>query len=204
MRRNIVGITRHKTSVLVLVACIAVLMVTLGIPTSASAHATAAPTGGYGRSHTIAVLPNGHDDTSDFQAAFNTCTSHGWVCTIQLVKGTYYTAQVSVFGFQGSFVGAGQGRTIIQALPNLPAPAAAYNTPSSPFWVAAPGPSNPWPDLFTFENGTFTISGMTVNDSYSDSIASPGWYDYGATTPSTSLYTAIEITGLQALSQSTT
>jgi len=198
MRRSIIGATRHKTSVLVLVVCIAGLMLTLGIPASASAHATTTSAGASWRSHTIVVLPNGYNDTTDIQAAFTTCTSHNWVCTIQLVKGTYYTAQVTAFGFRGNFVGAGQGRTIIQALPNLPAPAAAYNTPSSPFWVAAPGPSNPWPDLFTFENGTFTISGMTVNDSYSDSIASPGWYDYGATTPSTSLYTAIEVTGLQA------
>jgi hypothetical protein len=176
-------------------------MLTLGIPASASAHATATSAGPSWRSHTIVVKPNGYNDTTDIQNAFNTCTSHNWMCTIQLVKGTYYTAQVIAFGFQGSFVGAGQGRTIIQALPNLPAPAAAYNTPSAPFWAGAPTTvtgSNPWPCLFTFENGTFSVSGMTINDSYSDAIASPGWYDYGVTTPNTSLYTGIEITGLQA------
>jgi len=198
MRRSMIGATRHKTSVLVLVVCIAVLMLMLGLPASASAHATARSAGASWGSHTIVVLPNGHDDTSDIQAAFNICTSHYWLCTIQLVKGTYYTDQITVFGFQGSFVGKGIGRTVIQALPNLPAPAAAYNTPSSPFWAAAPGPSNPWPDLFTFENGTFAISGMTFNDSYSDPIASPGWYYYGSPTPSTALIDAIEITGLQA------
>jgi hypothetical protein len=35
--------------------------------------------------------------------------------TVQLVAGTYYVGQIAVFGFQGSFVGMGQGVTNIQA-----------------------------------------------------------------------------------------
>ncbi|HYA57568.1 MAG TPA: hypothetical protein VEH57_03790, partial [Thermoplasmata archaeon] len=187
-----------------MVVSIAVLMLTLGIPASASAHATTASVGASWSSHTIVVLPNGHDDTWDIQAAFNTCTSHNWVCTIQLGKGTYYTAQIYAFGFSGSFVGAGQGRTIIQALPNLAPPNPADNTPTIPFWAGAPTTatgSNPWPVLFTFVNGTFLISGMSMFEPCATPIASPGWYNnpnVATGVESTSLYAVVLVTGTEA------
>jgi hypothetical protein len=179
---------RTKTSVLVAVVCIAVLMLTLGVPLAA-AQGTSGPATAGGANHTIVVLPNGHDDTNDLQTAFNTCTSHGWSCTIQLVKGTYFTAQIATFGFQGSFVGAGQWSTVIQALPDLASPTA------DPFWAAAPGPANPWPDLFTFVNGAFRVSQMTVADTYYDPV--PNGWDYFGTTV-TFLWADIMVTGEQA------
>lgn len=188
---------KRGKSALVAVACIAVLMVTFGLPTAAARGAGDSTTANWG-GHIIVVWPNGHDDTADLQAAFNSCTSHGWTCTVQLVKGTYYTAQISVFGFQGSFVGAGQGQTVIQALPNLPAPAALYNSPTVPFWAGTPGTSNPWPDLFTFVGGTFSVSGMTMIEPYANPIASPGWYwnpDLPAGTTATDLYALVLVTG---------
>jgi len=203
MRRNIIGATRHKTSVLVLVVCIAGLMLTLGIPASASAHATTTSAGASGGSHTIIVKPNGVDDTTDIQAAFNTCTSHGWTCTIELVKGTYYTEQITAYGFKGSFVGAGPGRTVIQALSNLPPPNPTYNTPATPFWAAAPGASNPWPVLFTFVNGNFLVSGIGFTEPYMYPV-SAGWYGNldtavpGAT--SQSLFAVVLVTGETAYS----
>jgi hypothetical protein len=144
-------------------------------------------------SHTYVVKPNGHDDTADIQAAFNACTSSRGTCTIQLEKGTYYTAQITVFGFQGSFVGMGQGSTIIQALPNLPSPTA------DPFWAAMPGPANPWPALFTFENGTYQISGMTLTEPYYDAVY-PAWNAtlVDGLAAETNLFDALELTGLQA------
>jgi len=150
------------------------------------------------------VKPNGVDDTADIQAAFNACgTSPG--CTVQLVAGTYHISQIAVTGFQGRFVGMGQGVTIIQGLPNLPDPNPAYNqAPSAKYpdgltsSMAPPGPSNPWPILISFVNGTFAISGMTITDTNDAPIASPGWYDLPATTPSTALASAIFITGTQA------
>jgi len=187
---------RARYSVLVVVVCIAVLMLTLGLPT-ASARGTSDHSAANAWGHTIVVKPNGSDDTADLQAAFNTCTSHGWTCTIQLVKGTYYTAQIAVYGFQGSFVGAGQGQTIIQGLPNLPSPAAVYDTSTSPFWAGAPtgaSGSNPWPELFTFVNGAFGISGMTVTDTYLNPTV--GWNDLGYSF--TALWASILITGEQA------
>jgi hypothetical protein len=206
----------RATIALAAVVCIAVMMLTVGV--SASATARAAPTPPqpsasgaaevnsqfvqYGAgSHTYVVKPNGHDDTADIQAAFNACTSSVRTCTVQLEKGTYHTAQVTVNGFQGSFVGAGQGWTVIQALPNLPPPGAAYNTASTPFWAGTPGPSNPWPVLFTFVGGTFSVSGMTVTEPYTNPIASPGWYwdpDLPAGVTATDLYALIIVTGGQA------
>jgi Periplasmic copper-binding protein (NosD) len=179
---------RAKPSVLVAVVCIAVLMLTLGVPTAAARGTTGPSTAGMG-AHTIVVKPNGRDDTANLQAAFNTCTSHDWTCTIQLVKGTYYTDQIAVSGFQGSFVGAGQGATIVQGLANLPSPTA------DPFWAGLPGGGNPWPVLFTFVNGAFSISEMTVTDTYM--YPTQGW-DYPGIGTVTALWSWITITGTQA------
>jgi len=81
---------------------------------------------------TYVVAPNGHNDTANIQAALNMCTTGPPSCTVQLLKGTYYVAQITVYGFKGSFVGMGQGVTVIQALPNLPSPASKYNTNTIP------------------------------------------------------------------------
>jgi parallel beta-helix repeat protein len=111
-----------------------------------------------------------------------------------LVKGTYYIAQITVYGFEGSFVGMGQGVTIIQALPNLPSPVA------SPFWTGLPGSSNPWPALFTFVGGSFSISGMTITDPYTAPISSPGWFFPPTAAFSTALHGLIDISGGEYLS----
>jgi len=154
----------------------------------------------FAKSNTYLVKPNGHDDTADIQAAFNACgTSPG--CTVRLVAGTYYTAQITVYGFQGSFLGMGQGVTVIQALPNLPSPATAYNTPTSDFMTGMPGPTNPWPDLFTFVGGSFSISRMTLTDPYS--TPTQGYY-FGGYPPypglGTALYAGILVTSLTQVS----
>jgi parallel beta-helix repeat protein len=143
---------------------------------------------------TYIVWPNGHDDTKDIQAAFNLAVAHPG-STVQLEKGTYYISQITVYGFQGRFVGMGQGLTTIQALPNLPSPSAAVNSPTAPpFWTQLPGPANPWPDLFTFVGGLFGISGMTLSDPYANPVQS--WYEFS--TAVTWLFAAILITGTQA------
>ena len=179
---------RARQSVFVAVVCIAVLMLTLGVPT-AGARGTGGPAMASGSSHTIIVKPNGADDTANIQAAFNSCTSHDWTCTIQLVKGTYHTSQIAVTGFRGSFAGAGQGSTIIQGLPNLASPVA------DPFWAALPGPGNPWPVMFTFVNGAFSISDMTITDT--NFYPTLGW-DYPGVGTVTALWSWITITGTQA------
>jgi parallel beta-helix repeat protein len=192
---------------LALVVAMAAMMLTVGLAAWASSRPSASlalQTESHGAEvnsqiaqygpagHTYVVKPNGHDDTADLQAAFNACTSSGGLCTVQLVEGTYFTTQVTVYGFQGNFVGMGQGLTIIQALP-LPSPTA------DPFWTALPGPANPWPALFTFENGAYRISGMTLSEPYSVAVPS-GWDASAISGPptETALFTTMELTGLQA------
>ncbi len=123
--------------------------------------------------HTYTISPTGSDDTANIQAALNACTDARPRCTLQLDAGTYYTSQLTVYGFQGRFVGMGQGATVIQALPNLPSPAAEYNTESNPFWAGLPGPSNPWPAMLTFVDGSILVSGMTFYDPYA--VPGPSW-----------------------------
>jgi hypothetical protein len=155
---------------------------------------------GVAGAHTITVSPNGINDTINIQDAFNACVTYGQGCTVQLEKGTYYIAQITVYGFEGSFVGMGQGVTIIQALPNLPSPAPAYNTAKIPFWAGLPGPTNPWPQLFTFVGGSISISGMTITDPYTN--PTQGWLEYPSATPYTALVAAIDITGEKQASAS--
>jgi len=181
---------RARHSVLAVVVCIAVLMLAFGLPTASargtSGLATAGPS-----IHTILVTPNGHDDTADLQAAFNTCTSHGWTCTIRLVKGTYLTDQVTTYGFRGTLIGAGEGVTTVQGLPNLPPPNPAYATNTVPFFAGLPGPTNPWPVLFTFVDGALRVSGMTIADTYANPVQ--GFDYFGGT--DTALWSSILVTG---------
>jgi hypothetical protein len=186
MEKHVVGLKiLKKEQVLISVFLIAILVLSSGSMVA------------FAKSNAHVVKPNGIDDTADIQAALNACVGAGPWCTVQLVKGTYYvTSQITVYGFQGSFVGMGQGVTNIEVPVSLPPPAAAYNQPdlSSVWWLADPGPSNPWPDIFTFVGGTFSISGMTITDTTYNAIGTPGWYSY-PNTPFTALEAAIYITG---------
>jgi parallel beta-helix repeat protein len=188
MKPKLIGGTKHATAVLVGVVCIAVLLLTLGLPTAA-ARGTAAPTAPTLGHHTIVTRPTGFDDTANIQGAFNTCTGNGWTCTIELVKGTYHISQIAVTGFQGSFVGAGQGSTVIQGNPGLASPTA------DPFWSALPGPANPWPAMFTFVNGAFSISGMTIRDTNFYPTLGWNWPTVGT---ETALWSWVLVTGTQA------
>ena len=188
------GALTRGTSVLVLAVCVTALMLTAGLAGTASSAARGATTltSFHANNHTIIVKPSGHDDTKDIQRAFNACVSYGPGCTVALVKGTYHTAQIAVAGFQGNFVGAGQGLTVIQALPNLHLPS------TTPFWAAMPGSSNPWPVLFAFVGGTTAISRMTIVEPYT-SPTHGKWTEPAA--PNilggnyTALFAAVVITG---------
>jgi len=144
--------------------------------------------------HTYVVKPTGGDDTANIQAALNKCVGATGTCTVQLVKGTYYISQIAVVGFEGSFVGAGQGQTILQALPNLPSPNPAYNTPTAFFWSHPPSLSNPWPVLVTFLNGTIHLTGFTMTDPYY--LPVPGGY-YGPLGLWYALYSLVWFSGTQ-------
>jgi hypothetical protein len=187
---------RNGTSLAATLAVVVVsILMMLTVGTSAAAPTTTAPASTFGGHHAIVVLPTGSNDTSNLQAAFDACTGHGWTCTIQLVKGTYHTAQIVAFGFQGSFVGAGQGATTILAQPNLPSPAPAHDTPTISFWTGLPGPQNPWPVLFTFVNGALLMSGMTLTDTYAAPV--PQGYYLADGSFHTNLDAMVGFTGLQ-------
>ncbi|HYM39189.1 MAG TPA: hypothetical protein VEY12_03450, partial [Thermoplasmata archaeon] len=153
----------------------------------------AAAKGGYlaynAATHTYTVKPNGVDDTANIQAAFDGCASSSSRCTVQLTKGTFYTAQIVAHEFRGSFLGMGEGRTIVQALPNLPSPTA------DPFWTVQPGPQNPWPDMFVFLNGSFAVTAMTLSEPYD--VPTQGWFCCGLPAID-ALHAAIMITGEHA------
>jgi len=168
---------RLATTVLVMVVCTAVLLLTFGVPTTTARETSGLATTA-AAAHVIVVRPSGHDDTANLQGALNACASNAWTCTIQLVRGTYYMYQVTAVGFTGTIIGAGEGSTIIQAEPNLPSPNPLYNSTTSSFWNGPPGPSNPWPALFTFVGGSFEVSGVTFSEPYFH--PSLGYYYQGA------------------------
>ena len=197
MEKHVVGSKiLKKEQVLISIFLIAILVLSSGSMVT------------FAKTNTYFVKPNGVDDTAEIQAAFNACGSRPG-CTVQLVAGTYYVGQIAVFGFHGRFVGMGQGVTNIQALPNLPSPNPADNTDTTPFWAALPTPAsastpNPWPALFTFVNGAFVISGMSINEPYTATTCTSttpcptlGWDDAveGGPSTDTALLSAIIITG---------
>jgi len=160
----------------------------------------------FAKSNTHVVKPDGVNDTSDIQNALNLCVGVGPHCTVQLIAGTYYiTSQITVYGFQGNFVGAGQGLTTISVPSGTSLPSPTVNSAAAPYWTVNPGASNPWPSLFTFVGGTFSISGMTITDPNYDAVGSPStpssprWYNWCGMTCTgsfyNSLFAAIYITG---------
>ena len=197
-----------KEQVLISIFLIAILVISSGSMVA------------FAKNNTYVVIPSGDKtgatDTIAIQTALNKCTGGNPHCTVQLLTGTYYiSSQITVYGFQGSFVGAGQGQTNIIALGGMPSPNPAYNIPcvgyptcttttgaagGVPYWAGLPGPSNPWPVLFTFEGGSIAISGMTITDTSPTPIL-PGWYlpaIEGNGLFYTLLYAYIDITGLRA------
>jgi len=197
-----------KEQVLISIFLIAILVISSGSMVA------------FAKNNTYVVIPSGDKtgatDTIAIQTALNKCTGGIPDCTVQLLSGTYYiSSQITVYGFQGSFVGAGQGQTNIIALGGMPSPNPAYNIPcvgyptcttttgaagGVPYWAGLPGPSNPWPVLFTFEGGSIAISGMTITDTSPTPIL-PGWYlpaIEGNGLFYTLLYAYIDITGLRA------
>lgn len=145
----------------------------------------------YDRSaNTFAVSPTGGDDTANIQAAFDACAPRGPRCVVQLEEGTFHTAQIVVREFRGQFRGMGESRTTIEALPDL-AVSQAF-----PAWILhLPTPEAPWPSLFTFFNGTYSISDMTFLEPYE--TPTQGYWG-NADMRANALFAFISITGLHA------
>ena len=69
---------------------------------------------------TVTVAPSGVDDTAALRAAFDICQAVGPGCAMQLTAGLFRTRQLEVWGFQGTFAGAGMDATIVETLAPLP------------------------------------------------------------------------------------
>ena len=135
-----------------LLACALGLVCLLATPALASAK-------------TFYVTPSGGNDTANIQAAFNAAVKAGPGGTVQLSAGHFYTNNIVVNGFKGTFKGAGEGKTVIDTLRGVDPNAAG---------LAAVIPANPCPFLLEFKGGDLKASGMSF-DVTAASPAAP-WY----------------------------
>jgi hypothetical protein len=105
--------------------------------------------------NTISVKPTGVEDTANLQCAFDLAVGAGPGMEVTLTEGTFYTAQIVVNDFHGGFSGAGAEKTVIHNVQEM------YVTPAD-FILAPPSAENPWPSLFTFFNGAYTIHDLSI------------------------------------------
>jgi hypothetical protein len=138
--------------------------------------------------------PNGSDDTAAIQAGLDWCAAHGPRCTVQLQAGTYLTAQLVEYNFRGTFKGAGQGLTTLEALANLPV------TIPDPLSAGECLPNITdclWPSLIVFVDGDIEVSDLAIHEPWTGSQTTNGWSIDGAT------FTAL-LDGLRFMGQSRT
>lgn len=138
----------------------------------------------------ITVNPNGVDDTTNIQCAFDTAVTAGPGVDVQLSSGTFHIAQIVVNDFYGSFYGAGSKYTTVTNLPNL------YVTPVDMFMYGLPSMNNPWPSLISFINGDFVISDLALH--ITGDNATTGWSIFGIDPPIIELAHGIVILGTHA------
>ena len=117
------------------------------------------------------VTPTGTDDTTNLQNALNLCSGPRG-CTVQLLPGTYHTRQVVANNLKGSLRGAGEDRTTIEALPNLPV---AGGNATDPFECSPNLDTCPWPVLITFVNGTIEVSDLSIHEGANNGTATAPW-----------------------------
>jgi len=116
--------------------------------------------------HTVLVPgPTGGDDAANIQAALNSCVAHGPNCTVQLQAGTYLTSQLVTYNLRGTFKGAGEHQTTIEALPNL-----LVNRPD-PGIVGGCLPNLTdcrWPNFIMFVDGNIEVSDLAIDFPYTN------------------------------------
>ena len=110
---------------------------------------------------TFCVHPSGGDDTANIQAAFNAAVAAGPGSTVKLTAGHFYTNNIVVAGFNGSFKGAGQNRTFIDTLRGLNEKLPGLGLPVDPadptsFLAASPC-------FFTLDGGNVRVSDLTFD-----------------------------------------
>lgn len=111
------------------------------------------------KARVIWLEPNGIDDTSNLQSAFDSCTDPSYPCKIKLASGVFHTAPVVATNFHGEVRGAGQGVTIIRALTDR----ILHLTEADPFFLFDPTPEEPWHTLVMFVEGNTVVMDLTVH-----------------------------------------
>ncbi len=113
------------------------------------------------KGQTFVVVPSGDDDTAHIQAAFNASVAAGPGSTVRFAAGHFYTNGVAVQGFNGSVIGAGRGKTVIDSLRGLnPARDGVGLTQFDP---NDPTTLFPVPVLFGFDGGSVSMSNLTFD-----------------------------------------
>lgn len=108
------------------------------------------------QTRTVSVEPSGTDDTLAIATAFDLCLAAGAGCTVQLSEGTFFTRQQDVFGFQGTFAGAGMEATVIEPITPYRVSPERVDVSSRP-----PDPGGA-PVMFTFRDADVTVRDMGV------------------------------------------
>lgn len=119
----------------------------------------------------IWVHPNGVDDTSALQGAFDSCS--GVTCAIRLAAGVFHTAPLVANGFHGVIRGAGQHTTIVQTLTDR----VLHLGQADPFNVLDPTPEEPWPAVVTFIEGDIRLVDLTIEAP--EGTVTDGWFFVG-------------------------
>ena len=138
---------------------------------------------------TLVVKPTGVDDTANLQCAFDEAVTVGAGGKVQLLAGTFHTAQIVVNGFHGQFTGDGMNSSVIMNLPNL------YVTQKN-FYYNPPSVGNPWPSLFAFVGGDYVISDLSIH--ISGDNGTTGWTIFGISPLITELAHGFTVLGDQA------
>ena len=144
------------------------------------------------RGRTLTIKPTEVDDTANLQCAFNAAVAIGYGAQVRLKLGTFHTGQIVVNGFNGKFKGAGVKNTVVSNLPNL------YVTQEN-FYYNPPSADNPWPSLFVFVGGDFTVSNLAIH--ISGSNGTTGWTIFGIDPLITELAHGVAILGPEANAQ---
>ena len=104
------------------------------------------------------VAPSGGDDTACLQYALDQAAAAGHGAVVQLLAGSYKTAQLFVRDLHGALRGQGMDATTVRNLDTpLPMPDPYL------FWYALPSPDNKWPWLISVVGGDAIVSDLAVH-----------------------------------------
>jgi hypothetical protein len=135
----------------------------------------------------MVVVSNGNDDTSNLQCAIDEASALGPGATVQLLGGTYKTAQLVIGHLHGALRGMGFDRTRLQ---NLDTPLPIDNPDS--FAADPPGDRNRYPSLISVLGADVVLSDLTIVIA-GDHPVSP-WM-FGGQTQLTLMANAVQVIG---------